>query len=117
VAAKTGNTNALKHGLYAKRFKADEVRALKQMPNDDLRQEIALLRVVIDRILLLAEGEQDTEGAVKLMNSLTTAVTTLNTTIRTHSLLTGNYTPLDDALAGALDDVPFYVQTTEQAAE
>lgn len=115
MAPKPGNTNALKHGLYARHFTPGEVRDLRKMPMDDLRQEIALLRIVVSRMLALAESEPDLEAITKLMNSLSTAVTTLNTTIRTHSLLTGNYSPLDEALAGALDDEPFYKTTSAQA--
>jgi len=115
VAPKPGNTNAYKHGLYAKRFAKEEVTALKKMPADDLRQEIALLRVVIDRMLKISEGISDAEVAAKIMTSLSTAITTLNSTVRTHALMSGNYQPLDDALAGALDDVPFYEQTSDKA--
>ena len=110
---KPGNTNALKHGLYAKNFSTSEVAGLRRMPADDLRQEIALLRVVITRMLELSDGERDIETAAKAMNSLSNAIITLNTTIRTHALLVGTYSPLDEALEGALADEPFYTVTTE----
>ena len=114
MPGKSGNTNALKHGLYAKSFTKSEVAGLRRMPSDDLRQEIALLRVVITRMFTKSEGEKDLELAAKAMNTLSNAITTLNTTIRTHALLTGTYSPLDDALAGALLDEPFFTVTTEQ---
>ena len=48
MAPRKGNTNALKHGLYSRRFTDTEKQLLKKMDVDDLRQEIALLRVVVD---------------------------------------------------------------------
>ena len=111
--APRGNANAYKHGLYAKRFTDDQIKDLRRMPLDDLRQEIAMLRVIIDRMLELCLQDQDIEIIAKTTNSLSIAVSTLNTTIRTHALMTGTYQPLDEALAAALDEVPFYTQTTE----
>jgi hypothetical protein len=104
MPAKPGNQNALKHGLYAKRFTHDEKLLLRRMPDDDLRQEIALLRVVTDRILgHLDHPGDDMDKFSKLVGSLTAAVTALNTTVRTHALLTGDYTPLNDADEEALN--------------
>ena len=98
-----GNTNALKHGLYAKRFSLDEKKSLKQMPESDLRQEIALLRVVADRLLQsLSAIENDADAQAKTATVLTLTITALNTTMRTHALLTGNYSPINDADAEAL---------------
>lgn len=98
MSGKAGNLNALKHGLYAKRFTKDERKLLGQMPDNDLRQEIALLRVVTDRILAsLGNITDDADALSKTAAALTSAVTALNTTVRTHALLTGTYSPLTDA--------------------
>ena len=98
MAPRPGNLNALKHGLYAKRFTKEERKSLGQMPDNDLRQEIALLRVVADRILKsFAEIENDADAQAKTASALTAAITALNTTVRTHALLTGQYSPLTDA--------------------
>lgn len=98
VPGKTGNTNALKHGLYAKQFTDAERKLLKQMPESDLRQEIALLRVVVDRVLTaFAAIEDDADALAKTATALTAAVLALNTTMRTHALLSGDYSPLADA--------------------
>lgn len=122
MAGKTGNTNALKHGLYAKRFTDAEKIDLGKMPPDDLRQEIAMLRVVTDRIFeLLTADPTQTEGkpispddVVKLTNSLTTAVSTIGASIRTHAILNGSYNPLNDALLEALTRVPAYEKTENE---
>ncbi len=101
-----GNKNALKHGLYARRFTKPEISALKKMDPASLEAEIHLLRVVADRILARLEAATDDSDAyTKLTNSLTNAITALNTTARTHALLMGAYTPLDDALINALEEL------------
>ena len=98
MAPKNGNLNALKHGLYAKHFTDEERKLLRQMPESDLRQEIALLRVVVDRVLIaFSASESDTDAQAKTATALTAAVLALNTTMRTHALLTGDYSPLTDA--------------------
>ena len=98
MPGKVGNLNALKHGLYAQRFTKDERKLLARMPENDLRQEIALLRVVTDRILASLDNiTNDADALSKTAGALTAAVTALNTTVRTHALLTGDYSPLTDA--------------------
>jgi hypothetical protein len=68
------------------------------MPESDLRQEIALLRVVVDRVLTaFAAIEDDADALAKTATALTAAVLALNTTMRTHALLSGDYSPLADA--------------------
>lgn len=109
-----GNTNALKHGLYAKRFTKAERAGLRHMVPGDLEAEIYMLRAVTDRILAQIEtATEDAEAYAKLINSLTAAVTTLNTTMRTHAILAGTYTPLDDALTQALADLDDYADANE----
>ena len=109
MPAKAGNTNALKHGLYAKRFQPDEVKSLRKMPFDDLRQEIALLRITLDRIAGLLEHAPDDDTKIKYISAATTASLAVATLVRAHSILAGTYTPLDDALEKALLEIdPYY---------
>jgi len=111
MAPRKGNTNALKHGLYAKRFKPEEVNALRKMPFDDLRQEIALLRVTLDRIAGQLDAAPDADTRAKLSTAATTAALAIGTLMRSHSILAGTYTPLDDALEKALMQIdPYYQQ-------
>ena len=111
MAGKSGNTNALKHGLYARRYKPDEIKDLRKMPFDDLRQEIALLRVTLNRLAGLLEQSPDDETKIKYTNAATNAALAIGTLIRAHSILAGTYTPLDDALESALTTLdPYYQQ-------
>jgi hypothetical protein len=98
-----GNTNALKHGLYSTHYTETDQAALRKMPFDDIRQEIAALRVVGDKILAkLGEKNVTTDDMTKLSNSFFNAVTAINTSMRTQALLQGVYNPLDDSIDQAL---------------
>lgn len=103
MPGKKGNTNALKHGLYAKNFTDLERKELKRMSEDDLRFEIAACRLAFSKIMDTITGKKpDMEKAIP---QLYAAGTVLNTLVKTHALLSGNYSPLDDALQEALDNV------------
>lgn len=95
MTPRKGNTNALKHGLYARRFTDTEKQLLKKMDVDDLRQEIALLRVVVDRILdKVPDGDPDTyENFLKGYSTLVTTVDKLVNAIQSYAILTGDYDP------------------------
>lgn len=100
-----GNTNALKHGLYAQRFTEIERGHLKRMPELDLAQEVALLRVTIDRIMQKAESAEKIDDKAKLWNSLTLALTALTTMVRTQNLITGNNKETEQAILDALAEI------------
>ncbi len=89
MAPKRSNTNALKHGLYAKHFTPDERLAMGHMPPLEALQEIHMLRITLDRILSLIEDCQDEDRKVKLYNSLYLGSQRLITTMRAQTLLAG----------------------------
>lgn len=110
MAAKKGNKNALKHGLYAKNFTPEERKKLKAMAEDDLRFEIAATRLAMSKIMdTITSPEPDLEKTIPQLHA---AGITLNTFVKTHALLSGSYSPLDDALQEALDYVTPYTETT-----
>ena len=100
--APRGNTNALKHGLYAKKFREEDVARLKKMSPADYKDEIAMLRVKILGILDELEAATLHETRMDLYNALFNAVATLNTTARTQALINGDngqhLTAIEDAL-------------------
>ena len=99
--AQPGNTNALKHGLYAQHFTKAQRLKLKRMPAADLTFEIAALRTVAEEILAaLKQNNADPDVLAKLANSLTNAMTTIAHLSRTHALLSGG----DNALAAAIEE-------------
>jgi hypothetical protein len=65
MAAKKGNKNALKHGIYSKFIAVVDDEFLDAMPVDDTKQEIKLARArVVDR-LTRSENSGDPEFDLK----------------------------------------------------
>ena len=90
MAAKKQNTNALKHGLYARHYTKDEQASLQQMPPLESLHEIHMLRSTLDRILTMIESCDDEDRKVKLLNALFLGSQRLANAMRTHTLLVGN---------------------------
>ena len=122
MGAPKGNTNALKHGLYAKHFSPEEQAGLRGSSSKDYSYEINMLRVVVKRLfkihsalnalledLLRSRQPCDVDALSRISNSLSLAVTTLNTTARTHALLTGNDTSVIDAFEQALNSLSVFL--------
>jgi len=112
MAAPKGNTNALKHGLYAKQFNERQRSSLKRMAWDDFRHEEFAHRTVGERIFgllqeLLAQENPDLEAVGKLMNALASNTASINVSARTHAILNGKDEQIQDALSEALGNVPF----------
>jgi hypothetical protein len=122
MGAPKGNTNALKHGLYAKHFSGEEQAGLRNMSTEDFRHEIHMMRVAITNVFeMQAElrkaiqtihGAEDTEmieALAKITNSLALAVTALSTVARTHALINGKDEAVSDALEQALNSLPIFL--------
>ena len=122
MGAPKGNSNALKHGLYAKHFNPEEVTELRRMSPDDYRHEIALMRVAVRNVFNIQkslyekmagmQGDEKTkivEELAKITNSLATAVTALSTLGRTHAWLSGNDEEANDAFQEALNSLPIFL--------
>ena len=118
-----GNTNALKHGLYAKHFTPQERLGLQKMNPRDSTHQMYVLDVVIgdlfeqhilerDRVKVLRQQVQpvDLEALTRIDNSLALAITALNGTKRTHALLNGTVTTSNDAFDEALNSLAIFKQ-------
>jgi hypothetical protein len=104
----TGNTNALKHGFYARHFKPLESADLETAMLDGLQNEVAMLRVMIRRVVNLAssgEAASDFETAIVALNTLGAASTRLAGLLRMERMITGDNTQVSGVLSKALDDV------------
>ena len=122
MGAPKGNTNALKHGLYAKHFSQEEQTRLRKMSPEDLRHEIGMMRVAVknvfdvqvreyERVKSLMNAGQvcDVEPLAKTTNNLAAAVTALNSTLRTYALFNGKDTNVTDAFDEALDRMAIFL--------
>ena len=136
MGAPKGNTNALKHGLYAKHFTAEEQGWLRRMAPDDYRPEIHLMRKAVKNVFDIqvrihalvdsmpsSNDPKDFEALAKITNSLALAMAALNTTARTQALFSGTDEGLNDPLDEALDgmaiflDDRYLVETDGEAEE
>ena len=81
------NANALKHGLYARHYTAEELAFLDQAPPLQALDEIKMLRSALDKLLVLIEDCPDEGTKIKLFNSLFTGTQRLLAAMRTHTLL------------------------------
>jgi hypothetical protein len=122
MGAPKGNTNALKHGLYAKHFSPEEQAGLRKMPPEDYRHEIYMMRVAVKNVFEIhanlhkymetvqnSARHEDIEELSKITNSLALAVTALGTMARTHALFSGTDTELEDAFDQALNSLPIFL--------
>ncbi len=119
AGAKTGNTNALKHGLYAKQFNEDQRKGLKRMDWNDFRHEELAHRCAGARIFALlqaalAKEPPDIDQIVQLVFALSKNTITTSTSVRTHAILNGQDEQLEDAFSEALDNVRFEEADDEQ---
>jgi hypothetical protein len=86
-----GNTNAFKHGFYAKNFSLGERRGLQATEGIVLGDEIALLRVLIRRFaeqIQASQGVGLTESA-QLLAVISEAMLRLGSLLRTDHMLGG----------------------------
>jgi hypothetical protein len=99
-----GNLNALKHGFYSHYFKANEIKAIQELREDDLRQEIAALRVIIRRILQLSMDIEDVNTGLRLLSTLSAAAAQLSGLVKVQSLIqqSGTEGSFEEALRQAI---------------
>jgi uncharacterized protein YjcR len=125
MGAPKGNTNALKHGLYAKRFSPEEITGLRKMSPRDMRHEFYMMRVAVKNLFEVqkrimarldslpgSSNPADELALAKITNSLAVAIAALNTTARTMALFEGTDTTLNDPLDEALSSLPIFLDDT-----
>jgi len=113
AGAPKGNTNALKHGLYAKHFKPEEKAELRQMPWNNFLFEIMGTRSMAGIVKDLTNREMgnpspDIAKVVPLILAWNTTVSTITLSALRYSFLTGANISLNDSLAEALAGLPLH---------
>jgi uncharacterized protein YjcR len=136
MGAPKGNTNALKHGLYAKHFTAEEQATLRKMAPDDYQHEIHMMRVAVNNVFeihahvrkMMEEAvrnnqQVDVQALAQITNTLSLAMTALNTTARTYALFAGTEPSFNEDFEEALNSLPVFLddayltETNEDADE
>ena len=111
----SGNSNALRHGFYSRKFQDLEVEDLSEVKGG-LQDEIAMLRVSIRRVFERATelGDEFAEkgpgselfALSQLLTTLGIATTRLAHMLRTQKFLDGGSdNPLEDLVRTVLDDL------------
>jgi tRNA/tmRNA/rRNA uracil-C5-methylase (TrmA/RlmC/RlmD family) len=83
-----GNLNGVKHGFYSKRLKAisiDEATLLQE----NLNEEIALLRTMVRRFVMLYELVETLEERAKVIEVTSIAAVRIGSLLRTNYVLRG----------------------------
>ena len=101
-----GNSNAVKHGFYSRKFRDLESEDLETALREGLGDEIALMRVMIRRVFDFAnDNAADLEGWTGTLSALGAASTRLAGMLRTQKLLGGGDSEALTALSQALGEV------------
>jgi hypothetical protein len=85
-----GNLNALKHGFYSRRFRKSEMDDLENTDFTGLRDEIAMLRVSIRRIMEWGSAIQSFPDAMTFLRVIALATASLSRLIRTQQAIGGS---------------------------
>ena len=85
-----GNLNALKHSFYSRFFKENEIEAMQGLPNEDLREEITALRVIIRRVLQLSLDIEDVYTGLRLLSTLSAAAAQLSSLVKVQAVMQQN---------------------------
>ncbi|MGB8213525.1 MAG: hypothetical protein WCE68_08205 [Anaerolineales bacterium] len=125
MGAPKGNTNALKHGLYAKHFSPEEQAGLRKMSPEDYRHEINMMRVAVNNVFdmqmrvyqmldsaMKSSQPVEVEALTRISNSLALGMTALSTVARTHALFNGTDKLLNDDFEVALKSLPIFLEDT-----
>lgn len=102
--APKGNLNALKHGYYSRLFRGNEEHELPEEA-DNLEHEITLLRVMIRRTMLLADGIDDLREATRVLDALGAAAGRLAGLLRVQKSLGEERSKVADEISVAIQQV------------
>ena len=101
-----GNLNAFKHGLYSRRYKKLEISDLSAALQNNLEDEIALLRIIMRRVFTYADDDAETlEEWENVLSVLGAAATRLAGLLRTQQAIAGRNNDLTDLLGEAIGEV------------
>jgi hypothetical protein len=95
-----GNHNAIKHGYYARHFRAAEIKDLENI-TPGLQDEINMIRVFIRRVVAGADPKASKEENLEVLRHISFALQSLTRLVRTHLLIPEK--TADDEIRQALD--------------
>jgi hypothetical protein len=104
--AQPGNTNAVTHGLYSRRFTEGEIEMIGLMETyRDVSSEISLVRVAIGRVIAQLQSGMDIDQSVALLNAIARSAGKIGQLFRIQELLFGGEQNKDEFLEGVFSEV------------
>jgi len=105
--AQMGNSNALKHGFYSRKFKLGETADMDGLASSDkLQDEIMLLKVVIRRVWeLTSEEATDLVSWAGTLNVLGLAMSRLARLLQVQAKISGENSEATQAISEAIRQV------------
>jgi hypothetical protein len=85
-----GNTNALKHGFYARHLPLEDTAGLDDLPLDTLADEITLLRILIRRVAEKSAAGETPEKSIEHLRVVGLAMFSLTRLMRTQIYMRAN---------------------------
>jgi hypothetical protein len=85
--AQPGNTNALKHGFYTRRFTKRDLSGVETTNLKNLAEEIALIRVFTRRMVETAVQEPDYYDLVSVLRAICLASGTITRIIKAQTFI------------------------------
>lgn len=97
------NTNAVKHGFYARYFRPAEVKDLSDLNLGDLVAEVEVMRIYIRRLLAVGGEPTTLNEAIHILDSLANSTLAVSLLLTRNRLLMGSIeTQIMDAFQEAL---------------
>jgi hypothetical protein len=82
-----GNTNALKHGFYTRRFSHSDLAGVESIDKNGLLDEIAIIRLYARRLIELDERSSDISQVANILRILCLASLTITRLVKTSQFL------------------------------
>ncbi len=85
--AQPGNSNALKHGFYTRRFKKNDLNGVEETSIKGLTEEIALIRIFTRRLVESCAQSADMYDLAGILRAICLASTSITRIIKAQSFL------------------------------
>jgi hypothetical protein len=103
--AQPGNSNALKHGFYTRRFKKHDLSGVENINIKGLAEEIALIRIFTRRLIEACDPSADVYDLAGILRAICLASDTITRIIRVQYLLGNSSNELSASIDEAIRQI------------
>ncbi len=86
-----GNTNALKHGFYTRRFRKRDLSGVESINLKNLAEEVALIRIFTRRMVEDSVKDPDYYDNISVLRAICLASGTISRIIKTQTFLASDH--------------------------